>query len=72
MMALCVDCLTRESPQWLGRYRKGSLALLAFGAGVFLLPDSAPAFALQGLFFLAAFPWIVWPLFAAARPNKPT
>lgn len=70
-MDLCVDCLKRENPSWTERYRKGSAALLAYGAGVFLLPDSPAAFALQGLFFLAAFPWIVWPLFAAARPNKP-
>lgn len=72
MMDLCVDCLKRENPSWTERYRKGSAALLAYGAGVFLLPDSPAVFALQGLFFLAAFPWIVWPLVAAARPNKPT
>lgn len=70
-MDLCVDCLKRENPDWTPRYRKGSLAILAYGAGVFLLPDSAPAFALQGVFFLVAFPWIVWPLVAAACPNKP-
>lgn len=67
-MDLCVDCLTREKPDWLGRYRRGSTALILYGASVFLLPDSLAAFALQGLFFLIAFPWIVWPLFAAARP----
>lgn len=71
-MALCVECLKRESPDWVARYRKGSAVLLAYGAGVFLLPDSLAAFALQGLFFLIAFPWIVWPLFAAARPIIPT
>ncbi len=70
-MDLCVDCLTREKPDWLARYRMGSAALLLYGASVFLLPDSAAAFVLQGLFFLAAFPWIVWPLFAAARRTNP-
>lgn len=70
-MAVCVECLTRENPNWVRRYRKGSAALLLYGAGVFLLPDSPAAFALQGLFFLIAFPWIVWPLFAAARPSIP-
>ena len=71
MMALCVDCMKREKPDWLGRYRKGSAALLVYGGGAFLLPDGAAAFALQGLFFLAAFPWIVWPVFAASRPIIP-
>jgi hypothetical protein len=70
-MAICVDCLTRDHPKWIGRYRSGSAALLLYGACVFLLPDSSAAFALQGLFFLVAFPWIVWPLFAAARPSIP-
>lgn len=68
-MALCVDCLKRENPGWLRRYHMGSLALLLYGAGVFLLPDSLTAFVLQGLFFLIAFPWIVWPLVAASRPT---
>ena len=67
-MSLCVDCLKRAEPRWTGRYRRGSAALLAYGAGVFLLPDSPAAFALQGLFFLTAFPWILWPLVAASRP----
>jgi hypothetical protein len=71
LMNLCVDCLTREKPDWLGRYRKGSAALLLYGVSVFLLQDSAAAFVLQGLFFLVAFPWIVWPLFAAMRPIVP-
>lgn len=70
-MSLCVDCLKREQPNWLRRYRKGSVALALYGAGVFLLPDSLVAFALQGLFFLIAFPWIVWPLVAASRPDLP-
>jgi hypothetical protein len=71
MMELCVDCLKRENPGWTRHYRKGSMALAAYGAGVFLLPDSLAAHVLQGLFFLAAFPWIVWPLVAASRPRKP-
>lgn len=70
MMELCVDCLKRENPNWTTRYRKCSLALLAYGAGVFLLRDSQVAHVLQGLFFLFAFPWIVWPLVAASRPRK--
>lgn len=67
-MPLCVDCLKRENPGWLKRYRMGSVALLLYGAAVFLLPDSLAAFALQGLFFAVVFPWIVWPLLAASRP----
>ena len=70
-MSLCVECLKRENPSWTNRYRKGSAALLAYGAGVFLLPYSPAAIVLQGLFFLVAFPCIVWPLVAATRPNKP-
>lgn len=70
MMQLCVDCLKRENPSWTTRYRKCSLALLVYGAGVFLLPDSPVAHVLQGLFFLFAFPGIVWPLVAASRPRK--
>jgi len=60
-MSLCVDCLVREKPDWLQRYRKGSLALLAYGVGVFLLPDHLVSHVLQGLFFLIGFPWVVWP-----------
>jgi hypothetical protein len=69
-MALSVDCLKRENLEWFRRYRKGSVALLLYGAGVFLLPDSLPAFVLQGLFFLIVFPWIVSPLLAASRPTN--
>lgn len=69
-MPLCVDCLKRENPGWLRRYRMGSLALMVYGAMVFLLPDSLTALVLQGLFFLIVFPWILWPLLAASRPPK--
>jgi hypothetical protein len=69
-MLLCVECLIREQPGWLPRYRKGSLVLTAYGAAVFLLPDGPAAFILQGLFFLAGFPWIIWPLAAAMRPAR--
>lgn len=69
-MSLCVDCLKRERPDWLSRYRRNSLALAAYGAAVFLLPDAPASFVLQGLFFLALFPWIVWPLFAALRSDS--
>lgn len=68
-MALCVDCLRREQPGWIRRYRKGSVALSVYGAGAFLLPEMPASIALQGVFFLVAFPWIVWPLVAALRPS---
>jgi hypothetical protein len=67
-MPLCVDCLKRENPGWLRRYRMGSVALMAYGAIVFLLTESLTALVLQGLFFLIVFPWILWPLLAASRP----
>ena len=69
-MSLCVDCLVREKPDWTKRYRRGSLALLAYGGGVFLLPGSATSHILQGLFFLVLFPWVLWPLFAASRAEN--
>ena len=69
-MSLCVDCLVRDRPDWTKRYRRGSLALLAYGAGVFLLPDAAVSYILQGLFFLVLFPWILWPLVAASRAEN--
>jgi hypothetical protein len=68
-MSLCVDCLLREQPSWLKRYRSGSLALLIYGGGAFLMPDGPFALILQGLFFLTVFPWIVWPLIAASQPD---
>jgi hypothetical protein len=37
-MDLCVDCLTRENPEWLARYHKGSAALLLYGVSVLVLP----------------------------------
>lgn len=69
-MSLCVDCLVRSQPRWLARYRKGSLALLAYGVAVFALPDHPLSFALQGLFFLAGFPWALWPLLAASQAAR--
>lgn len=69
-MSLCVDCLIREKPGWLKQYRKGTLALMIY-ASVFLLPESPLALILQSLFFLVLFPWILWPLFAAAQFRFP-
>lgn len=69
-MSMCVECLRRENPEWMKRYRRGSMLLVLYCAAVFLLPDSLAALVLQGLFFVVAFPWIVWPLIAASRPNN--
>lgn len=66
-MALCAECLLKEQPGWISRYRKGSALLALFGVGTFTLPDSLPAIAAQGLFFAILFPWIVWPLIAVSR-----
>lgn len=69
-MHLCVECLHREQPQWLGRYLLGSYLLLLYAAAAFLLLEGMIGTAAQALFFLIAFPWIVWPLVAALRPRK--
>lgn len=69
-MSLCVDCLLREKPEWLTRYQRGSLLLALFGLGVFSLPDTLVATALQALFFVIMFPWTIWPLVAAQRPQQ--
>lgn len=73
-MHLCFDCLLSEDPSWAKRYRLVWLAILLWGGSSFSLPVSPVAIAAQGSFFLAAFGWSVWPLFAARRPipsNRP-
>jgi hypothetical protein len=69
-MRLCFDCLLKEDPQWGNRYRLFWLAILAWGAGAFALPFGPTAIAAQGLFFLFAIGWSVWPLLAARRPTQ--
>lgn len=32
-MSLCVECLMRERPDWLSRYRRGWIALPLYGEG---------------------------------------
>jgi|GEM_PF-4233160 len=70
-MRLCFDCLFREDPSWTKRYRLVWLAILLWGGGAISLPVSPVVIAAQGSFFLAAFGWSVWPLFAARRPIPP-
>ena len=67
-MRLCFDCLLNEDPQWGHRYRMIWLWILAWGGGAFALPLGPLAIAAQGLFFLSAIGWSVWPLLAARRP----
>lgn len=69
-MRLCFDCLLKEDPRWGHRYRMIWLAILAWGGGAFALPFGPIAIAAQGLFFLAAIGWSVWPLRAARRPVR--
>lgn len=67
-MRLCFDCLLDEDPQWGHRYRMVWLAIFLLGGAAFALPFGPIAIGAQGLFFVAAIFWSVWPLFAARRP----
>ena len=67
-MRLCFDCLLNEDPHWGHRYRIVWLVILVWGGGSFALPFGPIAIAAQGLFFLAAIGWSLWPLVAARRP----
>lgn len=66
-MALCVDCLMQEKPNWLNRYLFGWAGLIAYGIGAFILAPAPIAMPLQAAFFTVVFPYTLWPLFAARR-----
>ena len=68
-MILCFDCLLAR-PKWLERYVLGWYLLLTYGAGAFILPEGSSALIAQAIFFAVVFPWIVWPVIAAVRPQR--
>lgn len=69
-MHICFGCLLSERPRWLERYLLGWYLLLLYGAASFLLLEGYTGWIAQSVFFAITFPWIIFPLIAATRPER--
>jgi hypothetical protein len=69
-MRLCVDSFLTRNPKWLGRYILGWYVLLEYCFLAFFVLEELAGFIAQAIFFAIAFPWTLWPLFAATCTRR--